>query len=339
MKKRIEYSAKAVEKIIKKLTNNDYRLLDDGEIAINSPFVGDTTYDCRINIEKQCFFDFESSEGGNIEQLVSELADVSIGEARDVLIGLGEFNVRDVIPKEPVERNVKKVEMPAGAFTFDKSNRFKSVFNFDKAIDFLRDKNVDYKKTKKYDLRWTEASFISSGEKKINISNRIIIPSYEDGMLVYYQARDYSGKSNLRYKNPPKEIQSKSMIVPFYDNILNDEILFISEGPWEAINYSGTYMLGPGFNDIQLTKIREKNPKAIYLVPDNDETGRRKIAKNIQLIKSNLDCPIYIVKWWKGDYKNFKDPIDANIDFDELVNSDFIEVNRHTELRILLGEL
>lgn len=339
MAKRIRYSAKAIENAIKKLTHNNYRLMDDGEIAINSPFTSDSTYDCRISPDKQCFHDFESDEGGNIEALVCEIADVSFKEAQEILTGFGEFEIEDRQPSTPEVKEVKEVEMPAGAFSFDPKNRFKSVFNFDKAVEFLQKKKVDYKKAKRYDLRWTEASFISTGEKRINISNRILIPTYEENMLVYYQARDYSGNSNLRYKNPPKEIQPKSIVVPFYDNIMENEILFISEGPWEAINYSGTYMFGPGMSDRQITKIKKKNPKAIYLIPDNDETGRRKLAKNIQSIRSYINCPIYIVKWWKGDYKRFKDPIDADIDFDELANSEFIKVDRHIELKILAGSI
>src|SRR6056297_2693993 len=255
--KRFKYSQKTIENAIKKLSKNDYKVLDDGEIAINSPFMHDTTYDCRINIEKQCFYDFELDEGGSIENLVSRIADISIEEAQEMLMGFGDFKIEDkkeIVKPEIV--NVKEIDMPAGSFTFNQKNRFKSVFNFDQAIKFLQEKNVNYNMTKKYDLRWTEASFISSNEKKINISNRTIIPTYENGKLVYFQARDYSGSSNLRYKNPPKEIQPKSIVIPFYDNILENEILFISEGPWEAINYSGTYMLGPSLSERQIFKIK-----------------------------------------------------------------------------------
>jgi hypothetical protein len=200
-------------------------------------------------------------------------------------------------------------------------------------------KLVDYKLAKRYDLRWTEYSILSYGQKVIQMSYRIIIPSYENDNLVYFQARDYTEKSTLRYKNPPKEIQPKNVVVPFYDLIIPNEILFISEGPWEAIQYSGTYMLGPGLSDRQIYKIKKKNPKAIYIVPDNDETARRKLIKNIEALKRFLACPIYVVYWWKGDYSEFKDPIDARINFDKLLESDFIEADRNMALRIKMGAL
>lgn len=341
MKVRLKYSAQAIENVIKKFVGDDYKIMDDGEIAINSPFMSDTTYDCRISVGKQCFHDFESDEGGNIEELVAQIAGISNEDARQLLIANsnGEVETHVKEKKQPEIVETKKLAPVSGAFTFDRNERRGSLYNSNLAKQFLASKMVDYRLAKKYRLTWTESSFVSIDDKKINLSNRIIIPSYENGDLVYFQARDYTGKSSLRYKNPPKALQPKSIILPFYDNIMDREILFISEGPWEAIQYSGTYMLGPGLTDRQILKIKTKNPKAIYLIPDNDETGRRKLAKNISVIKSYLSCPIYIVKWWTGDYAEFKDPIDARISFDDLIQFDFLVAGRHTDLKVLAGAL
>ena len=98
-------------------------------------------------------------------------------------------------------------------------------------------------------------------------------------------------------------------------------------------------MLGAVLSDRQIYKIKHKNPKAIYLIPDNDETARRKLSKNVNLLRSYMDCPIYIVKWWKNDYAQYKDPIDAKITFDELINSDFIVANRNIDLKLKLGAI
>lgn len=340
---RIKYSFNAVENFLKSL-NVEYKITPDGELAINSPFMSDTTFDCRINLDKQCYHDFESDESGTIEGLAAVIADVDQEEVRKMLLS---FGVHEIItgpqkPKEPVIIETKKISMPPGAFTFDKNERRGSVSNFQMSRKFLVEKLASYQHAKRYDLRWTEVSYITTQKdplKKMNLSYRIIIPSYENGNLVYYQARDYIGKSEMRYKNPTKSIQPKNIILPFYDLLLEKEILFISEGPWEAIQYGGTYMLGPGLSDRQILKIKKKSPKAIYLVPDNDATARRKLTKNISLLRSYLDIPIYIVKWWGGDYAQFKDPIDAGITFDDLVNSDFIEADRNVELKLKIGAI
>jgi hypothetical protein len=316
--------------------------MDDGEIAINSPFMEDTTYDCRINIDKQCWHDFESDEGGNIEELVAELADVDVDKAKNILI-------KNITGKATIEKSdynraaevipTNTIELPPGTITFNKKEKKGYISNKRKAIQFLADKMVDYKLVEKYNLLWTENCLVSYGEKRINLSNRIIIPTYENGNLIYYQARDYTGKDEvLRYKNPPKEMQKKVVVVPFYDKLKKNKELFISEGPWEAIQYSGTYMLGPGLTDRQLLKIKEKSPKAIYIIPDNDATGRHKLIKNIQAIKRFLDCPIFIVKWWEN-HREYKDPIDAKIDFDTLLESEVIEATKQIELKIQLGAI
>jgi len=338
---RIKYSFKAIENFLKHY-KIEYKVMSDGEIAINSPFLHDTTFDCRINLDKQCYHDFESDESGNIEEIVAELADTDVENARRMLLtfGISEIIENKPKPKEPEVFEVKKVEMPSGAFTFAKEDRRGNLYNFEIARSFLSNKLVNYALAKKYDLRWTEASFITTKKvplKKMNLSYRIVIPSYENKVLVYFQARDYTGKSEMRYKNPPKEVQKKSIIVPFYDQLIPNEILFISEGPWEAIQYGGTYMLGAVLSDRQIYKIKQINPKAIYFVPDNDETARRKLASNVALLRRYLNCPVYIVKWWVGDYAKFKDPIDAKISFDDLVKVDFIEADRNVELKLKLG--
>jgi hypothetical protein len=341
---RLKYSYNTVESFLKEYVK-DYKILASGELAINSPFMSDTTYDCHINVEKGAWHDFESDEHGNIEQLAAVILETEdLEEARRILFkyGFGDIQIENPRPTQPQILETKEIKLPPNCLAFSRKEKRGSLRNLQLAQGFLLEKLVNYKLAAKYNLLWTETSYIDSAKdpaKKYNLSRRIIIPTYEDGCLVYFQARDYTGRSELRYKNPPKEVQLKSIIVPFYDLILPNEILFISEGPWEAIQYSGTYMLGPVISDRQIFKIKKKNPKAIYFVPDNDETGRRKLIKNLSHIKSFMNCPIYIVKWWKGDYANFKDPIDAKIKFDDLINADFIEFDKYTDLRIKMGTI
>ncbi len=337
---RIRYSFKAIENFLK-TQKIEYKITTDGEIAINSPTMSDTTFDCRISIDKQCYHDWESDEGGNLEKLAAAVANVEIEEARRMLLSFGLHETIEFQPRREAEVvELKKVLIPPRAYSFNKDERGGSLYGFKKAKEMLSEKLTTYKLAKRYKLCWTEVSYIDVPKDPptlMNMSYRIIIPSYENGQLVYYQARDYSKKTDLRYKNPPKEIQRKNIIVPFYDLLIPNEILFISEGPWEAIQYGGTYMLGPGLSDAQIYKIKKKSPKAIYIIPDNDETARRKLSKNVSLLRSYMDIPIYIVKWWKGDYKNFKDPIDAGITFDELIDSDFIKADRNIDLKIKMG--
>ena len=338
---KIKYHFNTIEKIIKDLVG-DYKVMGDGEIAINSPFIKDTTYDCRISIDKQCWHDFESGESGNLIDLIAAITGDSEEDASKMLLeyALKDGDIEEFKPnKISLIKETKIIDLPPGSYSFNKSDKRGSFTGKTKAIKFLLKKMVTSKLSKKYDLRWTECCYITLRDKKMNLSNRIIIPSYENNNLVYYQARDYSDKSELRYKNPPKEIQHKNIIVPFYDTLREGDVIFISEGPWEAIQYGGTYMLGNILSDRQILKIKKKKPKAIYIIPDNDETARRKLITNISYLKSYLSCPIIIVKWWIGEFKKFKDPIDAKITYNDLLKSNFIEADRNIELKARMGQI
>lgn len=334
---KLRYSFSTIEKFIKDRVG-DYRITTDGEIAINSPTMDDTTYDCRISVDKQCWHDWESDQGGAIDSIISIIAGVEVDEVPNLMLkyGAAEFKEVDRRPKTPLVVDTKPIKFPPGSYTFDREDKRGSLYNSKLAMKFLSDKMVNYRLAKKYDLRWTEFSHVSIGEKKMSLNNRIIIPSHEDGNLVYYQARDYTGKSSLRYKNPPKELQQKSIVVPFYDQLQEGGPLFISEGPWEAIQYSGTYMLGPSMSDRQVYKLKKKRPKSIYFIPDNDATGRLKLVKNIETIRRFIDVPIYVIRWWKGR-DEFKDPIDANVTQDDLFASEMIKADMNIELKIKMG--
>lgn len=328
---RVKYPFKAVEHFVKKYVK-DYKVMGDGEIAINSPFLKDTTYDCRINIEKQCWHDFESDESGNLIDLVMEVAKVDEDGAHEILmeaVAAGDDLTYTPPPKRELVKEIKTIEMP---YSFSFSPQVTDVYYKRKAISFLRSKLINYQLAETYKLRWTKISFLG----KDNWSHRIIIPMYENGNLVYFQARDYLGKSNLRYKNPPKETQERWYIVPFLDGLENNASLFISEGPWEAIKYGGTYMLGPVVSEAQANKIKSLNPKAIYLIPDNDETARKKLGKNVEMLRMFLDCPIYIIKWWP-EFGDIKDPIDAEIE--DITSYPIEKATRNLEIKLKLGEV
>jgi hypothetical protein len=328
---KIKFPFKAVEHFLKKYVK-DYKIMQDGEIAINSPFLKDTTYDCRINIEKQCFHDFESDESGNIVELVQTITGLDQEESQKILMEGAPYN-EDLDytppPKKELVKGIKEIEMP---YSFSFSPNVTDVYYKRKAITFLKNKLIDYCLAKKYKLRWTKISFFG----KDNFSHRILIPTYENDKLVYFQARDYLGKTNLRYKNPNKVVQERWYILPFVDTLEEGAPLFISEGPWEAIKYSGTYMLGPVVTEAQANKIRMLKPKSIYIIPDNDDTARRKLAKNIDILKTFIECPIYIIRWW-DEYDEIKDPIDAEIE--DITGFPIEKATRNLEIKLKLGEL
>jgi DNA primase len=334
MKSKFRYNFQTIENFVKKYVK-DYKILTNGEIAVNSPFVGDTTYDLHINVEKQCWHDWESGEGGNLVKLVEEICHVDEKEASLILLECAGNNKLEIyIPTIKNNNNytIKEISKPPFSFSFSENN--KNLYYKNKAIEFLRKKSVTYIIAKKYNLMWTERSRVFD----LNFNYRIIIPTYENSKLVYFQARYYKGETNIPYLNIPATVQPKRYILPFFDLLKPNEPLFISEGCWEAIQYGGTYMLGPVISQEQAVKIRKLNPKDIYLIPDNDETGRRTLINNITMLKSaSIKCGVYVIKWWTDEYKDFKDPTDARIK--DITIFPIIKADSNINLKIKLGKL
>ena len=113
-------------------------------------------------------------------------------------------------------------------------------------------------------------------------NKRIFVPFYENNILVYFIARDFTGKNIMRFKNP-KGLDSKNFVYNI-DEIHDD--VFIFEGLFDALMLKeqiGTAMLSADLGVEQIKKIWDTAPKRIIFVPDNDETGKRTLSRNIDL--------------------------------------------------------
>jgi len=168
--------------------------------------------------------------------------------------------------------------------------------------------------------------------------NFMIIPSYENGKFVYFQARNTDMKSTFRYRNPPIP---KNQVVYFYDHLKKNDRIFITEGPFDAMtlkNYSATCVMGNRLSDPQAQKILQLEPKEIIFVPDYDqdlETRKnifKSLKKNIDRIKfhANKSLPIGVYEWYKKcESPNKKDINDFNL---TTIEEDLIkyEPNKHS---------
>jgi len=196
--------------------------------------------------------------------------------------GEEDFSVRDFVPV------IKELELP-------KSMKFfvevREGFLRSRAYGYLVNRGIP-------DSSIKELGYVCDGDSEYN--NRIIIPFYENGRIVYFQARDFTGKSFLRYKNPTG-VSSKQFIYNI-DKIEEGGTVFIFEGLFDALSLDrqvGTAMLSADLNKTQAIKILDKAPSKIVFVPDNDETGKRTLEKNIRILSSlckpaSLDIEVYV---------------------------------------------
>lgn len=123
----------------------------------------------------------------------------------------------------------------------------------------------------------------------------VFFPFYEDGVLVFYVCRDYTGtrfrysddgtKTPVRYLNPKGG--GAGNYVYSIDDIEEGGDVFIFEGLMDALmleHQVGTAMMKAHLSSTQASKIWNRMPGRVILVPDTDKAGQEALKRNISMI-------------------------------------------------------
>ena len=110
---------------------------------------------------------------------------------------------------------------------------------------------------------------------------RIIVPIYQNKQLITFIGRDITNEQEIRYKACPIEqsVLNPKNIIYNMQNIAQQLILV--EGVtdvWRIGNGCGATM-GASLSTQQLSQILNQNIKKVYILFDNDETGKRESIK------------------------------------------------------------
>lgn len=111
-----------------------------------------------------------------------------------------------------------------------------------------------------------------------SLINKLIIPSFKDGGLVYYQSRDLDKK---KYLNP--SIPRASIIYGFDKlNINIQNPLFVSEGFWDSHHLDGIAVLENRITAQQIDIIK-KSPRRKIFVPDKKDDSKKLANQALEL--------------------------------------------------------
>lgn len=137
-----------------------------------------------------------------------------------------------------------------------------------KIIDYLIGRKVDL-------LKYT---FFFSLEPRF--LNRVIIPFYRAGKLIYWQARSIDPSEKKRYDNAPV---SKDAVVFNYDrlNTLSNMPLVVTEGIFDAMMFDGVAILGSKLSKAK-EKILNSSRRELLFVIDKDKVGKNLGLKAIE---------------------------------------------------------
>ena len=253
------------------------------ELRINSPFEEDTKFHCYISPEKSVYTDFKGGSGtmtNFFERYFNEVKGLDVHGVRNIIFYL--------IRNYGTSEQKQKLEEAFTSTVIDGSGIIKTFLENDKPKFFGKEKTLgEYGKIclrylqqrKMSDSYIAKMGYVFNEKSKYN--GRVIIPYFENGEFVYFQGRDINKDAELRYLNPEK-LDTKEFVFNIDD--ITDELI-IAEGPFDAMSMdeqTATCMDSGDLGEKQIMKIFSKKPNTIIYCPDQDETGARKMDKNIE---------------------------------------------------------
>lgn len=274
MKDNIKLPSSLIKKLVETEFPN-YKISRKGDYQINNPFDNDNKRRLYLSHEKSTWFYMKDWIGGSLFVFLKKYFDIFddlelkrylIDNYLDVETIDGEVAL-DVLKEE----KTKELFIPEGLHYFSEP---KASVIADIAKNYLTDRLIPIE-----GLGYIYKS-------KSIYSQRVFIPFYENGKLVYWIARHY-GDSPLRYANP-KDV-NREHIVYNIDKLEYTDTVYIFEGVFDALSLDvgvGTCLLGSRVSQIQVEKIIDFAPKNIIFVPDTDETGQRLLEENVEMFKT-----------------------------------------------------
>ena len=235
------------------------------EYIFSSPFFADRGKRLYVNCDSGKWYDFHEGIGGNFPSFVAQFLEISYSDACNLLESdftnavVKDIDLRDLIAvinsEQPDEEEEEEHDvLDVHPIMFDEVDELDD--DGEEAIRYLHQRRISP----------NGLGYFKRNDPEY--SGRIFIPFYENGELVYFLARSYTG-SELRYKNPPG---LSTDVIFNYDNI--DDTVFIFEGALDALsldNYPGTAILSNRMREGQAKKLMGiQSIKNIVFVPDKD---------------------------------------------------------------------
>lgn len=259
------------------------KLTSSGEYVIRSPFVDDKKGKLYVNKDTGQWIDFKASGdrrtnifSGSFLVFVKEYLGFNTNdEAVKYLVDNYNFKLEPKTEKETKEeidnkKVLKDFIVKDGLKLFGDGTNL-GMFG-QMAYKYVLDRKLD-------PSYYPKLGYVFNPKSKFD--KRVVVPFFEDEKMVYFITRTIDPKNMLRYMNPDK-LDSKGYV--FNIDKINEEVI-LCEGVFDAMSITAeqpaTCLLSADIGIKQLSKLYEKKPKTIIYVPDQDETGFKKMQKNI----------------------------------------------------------
>jgi hypothetical protein len=175
----------------------------------------------------------------------------------DLELGKNFFNKDQIVmAKKKAESKVAEIELPPN--TYQVSSIVESDAWTIVASEYLAGRGLSLAANK-----W----FLSSN---LEYRDRLIVPYYKDGKLIYWQARSFDENAKKRYINPNVPIEP---ILYGYEELEKntDAPLFVMEGVFDAISINGVSMLGSKLYKQRIDAFKKSRRRKVFVIDKKDK--------------------------------------------------------------------
>lgn len=148
--------------------------------------------------------------------------------------------------------------LPAGSLRLGHSDQF--LDQQQPLIEYLTSRCVDAHQ---------HSFYFSTGPR---FKNRVIIPFYRNGQLIYWQARSIDAHEKKRWDNSP---MNRTAVMYNMDALAGSSAapLLVTEGVFDAMMFGGVALCGSKLNDSKIALLRTSRRELVFVV-DKDSNGR-----------------------------------------------------------------
>ncbi len=225
------------------------------------------------NNSQPFFHCFNCEESGSFLELYSKIKCISIAETKKQLFKYDpDYLVQQLSPKKK-EKIIEEIQYESHNYIL---NDCIGVHSITSGFIESQYKQLLMKFIKDRKIPQDIPIFIAY---KGDYKNRIILPIYENGDIVYFQGRALDETSyNEKYKNPTLQ---KGTIILNKDKFDRNKYIIATEGLIDAfmVGNQGTSCLGAYVNEWFINSLLLLTDKGVILALDNDEAGKKSIKK------------------------------------------------------------
>lgn len=165
-----------------------------------------------------------------------------------------------------VNTHAPTITLPPNTFRVGGINEF--LEQQQSIVQYLIDRQIDIDKYQFY---------FSTDPRLLD---RVIIPFYKNGNLIFWQARDITGLKKMRYDAAP--VSKEAVLFGFNQlHSHSQSPLFVSEGVFDAMMFDGVATIGSKLNEAKI-KLLDQCRRRLVFVIDKDKNGADLAMKVIE---------------------------------------------------------